>query len=174
MTNHHRWIRAQTFEKISSTSPLPPRWLSCTRTVEMANRRLPRAHRPCPITGISPMSVHRPDPLASEAEPSTGRGIMLRHERRRRPDGVSDSERPAPRGVSGSMPPPPGRPGCDALTFDGPVDGGAADPEQLGDLGGAVLAAVHQRHQMGFLALKQQPITSAEIGFRRWVLPGSS
>jgi hypothetical protein len=32
----------------------------------------------------------------------------------------------------------------DALTFDGAVDGGAANAEEFGDLGGAVLAAVHQ------------------------------
>jgi len=34
--------------------------------------------------------------------------------------------------------------GFDALAFDGAVDGGAADAEEFGDLGGAVFAAVHQ------------------------------
>src|SRR4051812_10566498 len=41
---------------------------------------------------------------------------------------------------------------CDALAFDGAVDSRAADAEQLGDLGGAVLAAVYQRDQVCFLA----------------------
>jgi hypothetical protein len=42
--------------------------------------------------------------------------------------------------------------GCHALPLDGPVDGGAADAEELSDLGGAVLAAVHQRDQVRLLA----------------------
>ena len=43
-------------------------------------------------------------------------------------------------------------PGFDALTLDGAVHGGAADAEGLGDLESAVLAAVDQRHEVGFLA----------------------
>jgi hypothetical protein len=39
--------------------------------------------------------------------------------------------------------------GFDALAFNGAVDGGAADAEEFGYLEGAVLAAVHQRHQVG-------------------------
>jgi hypothetical protein len=34
--------------------------------------------------------------------------------------------------------------GFDALTFDGAVDGGAADAEEFGNFKGAVLAAVHE------------------------------
>ena len=40
----------------------------------------------------------------------------------------------------------------DALAFDGAVDRRAADAEELGDLEGAVLAAVHQGDQVCFLA----------------------
>jgi hypothetical protein len=41
--------------------------------------------------------------------------------------------------------------GCKPLALDGAVDGGAADAEQLRDLEGAVLAAVHQRYQVRLL-----------------------
>ena len=43
-------------------------------------------------------------------------------------------------------------PGSDAFAFDSAVDGGSADAEQVGHLGGAVLAAVHQRYEARFLA----------------------
>ena len=39
-----------------------------------------------------------------------------------------------------------------ALSLDGSVDGGAADTEEVGDLGGAVFAAVYQRDQVGLWA----------------------
>src|SRR4051794_4608181 len=45
--------------------------------------------------------------------------------------------------------------GFDALTFDGAVDGGAADAEEFGNFQGAVLAAVYQGHQVCFLAAVQ-------------------
>ena len=41
--------------------------------------------------------------------------------------------------------------GFEALPFDGAVDSGAPDSEELGDLCGAVLAAVHEGNQVGFL-----------------------
>ena len=49
---------------------------------------------------------------------------------------------------------PPGDAGaCHvALSFDRAVDGRAAHAEQVGDLGGAVLAAVHQGDQVSLLA----------------------
>jgi hypothetical protein len=37
------------------------------------------------------------------------------------------------------------------LAFDGAADRGAADAEEFGNLGGAVLAAVHQRDQVRLL-----------------------
>ena len=42
--------------------------------------------------------------------------------------------------------------GFDALAFDGAVDRGAADFEEFGHLGGAVLAAVPQRDQVRLLS----------------------
>jgi hypothetical protein len=48
------------------------------------------------------------------------------------------------------------------VAFDGTVDGRAADPEELGDLGGAVLAAVHQGDEVGFLAAVELGLLSAQ------------
>ena len=50
-----------------------------------------------------------------------------------------------------SVSPPRGGSRFDALPLDRSVHRGAADPEQLGDLGGAVLAAVHQRDRGALL-----------------------
>ena len=55
--------------------------------------------------------------------------------------------------------------GFDALTFDGAVDGGAADAEEFGDLGGAVLTAVHQRDQVCFLAAVELGLLAAQPAF---------
>jgi hypothetical protein len=38
------------------------------------------------------------------------------------------------------------------VSFDGPVDSGAANAKQVRDLGSAVLPGLVQRHQAGFLA----------------------
>ena len=70
---------------------------------------------------------------------------------------VSDSGRPAPWAVSRFDVASGGRLWLDALPFDGAVDGGAADAEEFGDLGGAVLAAVHQGDEVSFL-------TAVELG----------
>jgi hypothetical protein len=48
------------------------------------------------------------------------------------------------------------------LPFDGAVDGRAADAEQVGDFGGAVLTAVHRGDQMCFLAAVELGLLAAE------------
>jgi hypothetical protein len=84
-----------------------------------------------------------------------------RASRRRCPAGVSDPEQPAPwtsawrSGLCEVR--LRGRP----LTFDCPVDRRAANAEQVGHLGGAVLAAVHQRHQVRFLAAVELGLIAA-------------
>jgi hypothetical protein len=64
--------------------------------------------------------------------------------------------------VSASMSHPRRRPSLRALAFDGAVDGGAADAEQLSDLSGAVLAAVYQRDQVCFLAAVEVGLLSPQ------------
>jgi hypothetical protein len=48
------------------------------------------------------------------------------------------------------------------LTFDDSVNGGAADTEEFGDLGGAVLAAVHQGNEVSFLAPVELGLLAAQ------------
>ena len=62
---------------------------------------------------------------------------------RRRPAGVSDAGRRRGRVSASRCCFSEAGLGSDALTFDFAVDDGAADAEQVGHLGGAVLAAVH-------------------------------
>jgi hypothetical protein len=55
--------------------------------------------------------------------------------------------------------------GCQPFALDGAVNGGATNAEQFGDLKGAVLAAVHERHEMRFLS------TTKDATLRSWPLP---
>jgi hypothetical protein len=55
--------------------------------------------------------------------------------------------------------------GSDALAFDGAVDRGAADAEEFGHLGGAVLAAVHQRDEVRFLAAVELGLLATQPAF---------
>ena len=54
--------------------------------------------------------------------------------------------------------------GFDALAFDGAVDRRATDAEELGDFEGAVLAAVHQRDQVRFLATVELGLFTDGVG----------
>jgi len=60
------------------------------------------------------------------------------------------------------MLPPEAGSGFEALTFDGAVDRGAADAEEFGNLGGAVLAAVHQGDEVCFLAAVELGLLAAQ------------
>src|SRR5215218_4881442 len=55
-----------------------------------------------------------------------------------------------------------------ALPFDGAVDRGSTDPEELSDLGGAVVPAVQLRDQMCLLAAVELRLLAAEaaVGLR--------
>src|SRR3712207_2407331 len=53
-----------------------------------------------------------------------------------------------------------------ALSFDGAVDGGAADAEELSDLGGAVVTAVDQGYQVRFLTTVELRLLPAEAALR--------
>jgi hypothetical protein len=52
-----------------------------------------------------------------------------------------------------------------ALAFDGAVDGGAADAEELGDLEGAVFAVAHEEDAVGFLASVELGLLATQAAF---------
>src|SRR4051812_42421120 len=88
--------------------------------------------------------------------------------RRQRPCEVSDTGRLAP-WASQRLDDAPGMPALAAtrLAFDCSVDRGPADAEEFGDLEGAVLAAVHQRDQVGLLLSVELGLLAAQpaLGF---------
>jgi hypothetical protein len=53
-----------------------------------------------------------------------------------------------------------------AVSFDGPVDGTAGDAEQVGKLGGAVVAGFVQGDEVGFLASVQLGLLTPQPTFR--------
>lgn len=78
--------------------------------------------------------------------------------------GTRDDRRDRRRSVLQARPREVGLRGCTSA-FDGAVDRGAADSEELGDLEGAVLAAVHQRDQVRFLFRVELGLLAAQPPF---------
>lgn len=95
------------------------------------------------------------EPLLQTTDPAERSGADV-------PGGVSDSERPAPRELAVLLRDHQIGLRGDPLAFDGPVDGGAADAEELGYLEGAVLATVHQGDQVRFLLAVELGLLTAE------------
>jgi hypothetical protein len=137
-------------------------------------RRVPRGYGIRAAAGVGGSRVPRAPIAGAVARPcrtptSRGARTHVGKARRRRPAGVSvtGSRRcevvSAPRrrlrhaGLR-----------FDTLPFYGAVDGGAADAKQVRDLGGVVLAAVHQGDQMRFLATVELGLLAAEPSLGLW------